>query len=383
MLFAALRDMQWRMRRLVIAVVSAGLVFAMTLVLTGLANGFQVEAQRTVDSMGVDAFVVKAGAAGPFLGATPFAQAVLTRVADAPGVVAAAPLAIAASTIGEGTATHNVTAFGAPEHGPGMPRVSQGRPPSTPDEVAVSSTLGRGIGDDLQVGSRTLRIVGIVPNSTTQAKRPNIFLTTEGLQQLAYNGQPLITSIGIVGTPRQLPNGYQAVDRPAGVSDLLRPVKDPAGAITIVAFLLWIVAVLIIGSLVYLSTLERLRDFAVFKAIGVPTRSILAGLALQAVVVALLAAVLGVILAQGAGTAVPDECRNAYACLRGATGDRDCGRSAGQRRWTKTCGGGRSGACVRRSLTSAHRPSPSMRATTLRATSGLDSSPNPSPTACI
>ena len=71
MLFAALRDMQWRSRRLVIAIISTGLVFAMTLVLTGLANGFRVEAQRTVDSMGVDAFVVNAGAAGPFLGATP------------------------------------------------------------------------------------------------------------------------------------------------------------------------------------------------------------------------------------------------------------------------------------------------------------------------
>lgn len=43
MLFAALRDMQWRSRRLIIAVVSTGLVFAMTLVLTGLANGFHVE----------------------------------------------------------------------------------------------------------------------------------------------------------------------------------------------------------------------------------------------------------------------------------------------------------------------------------------------------
>jgi putative ABC transport system permease protein len=75
-------------------------------------------------------------------------------------------------------------------------------------------------------------------------------------------------------------------------------LKVASGAITIVAFLLWIVAVLIVGSLVYLSALERLRDFAVFKAIGVPTRSILAGLALQAVVVALLAAALGVILAQ-------------------------------------------------------------------------------------
>ncbi|WP_068176910.1 ABC transporter permease [Mycobacterium sp. UM_CSW] len=298
MLIAALRDMQWRRRRLVIAIISTGLVFAMTLVLTGLANGFRVEAQRTVDSMGVDAFVIKAGAAGPFLGATPFDQVDLTRVAGVPGVAAAAPLVTAASTIREGTATHNVTVFGAPEHGPGMPRVSEGRPPATPDEMAVSSTLGKHIGDDLQVGARTLRLVGIVPNSTTQAKKPNIFLTTEGLQQLAYNGQPLITSIGIVGTPRQLPNGYQAVDRAGGVSDLLRPVKDPAGAITIVAFLLWILAVLIVGSLIYLSALERLRDFAVFKAIGVPTRSILAGLALQAVVVAVLAALLGVILAQ-------------------------------------------------------------------------------------
>jgi putative ABC transport system permease protein len=58
------------------------------------------------------------------------------------------------------------------------------------------------------------------------------------------------------------------------------------------------VVVLIVGSVVYLSALERLRDFAVFKAIGVPTRSILMGLALQALVIALLAAAVGVVLAQ-------------------------------------------------------------------------------------
>jgi putative ABC transport system permease protein len=295
MLFAALRDMQWRTRRFVIAIASTGLVFAMTLVLTGLANGFRVEAERTVDSMGVDAFVVRAGAPGPFLGSTPFAQVDGNRVAGALGVLAAAPLATAAATIREGTATRNATAFGAPERGPGMPRVAEGRAPSTPDEVAVSSTLGRHVGDDLQVGARTLRIVGIVPNSTALAKMPNIFLTTDGLQQLAYNGQPMITSIGIKGTPRQLPDGYQTVDRSVAVSDLLRPLKVAVDAITIAAVLLWIVAALIVGSAVYLSALERLRDFAVFKAIGVPSRSILAGLTLQAVVVALLAAVLGVI----------------------------------------------------------------------------------------
>ena len=73
MLIAALRDMQWRKRRFVIAVLSTAIIFAMTLVLTGLANGFQTEAQRTVDSLGVDVFLVKDGASGPFVGATPFA----------------------------------------------------------------------------------------------------------------------------------------------------------------------------------------------------------------------------------------------------------------------------------------------------------------------
>lgn len=305
MLFAALRDMQWRSRRLVIAIVSTGLIFAMTLVLTGLANGFHVEAQRTVYSLGVDRFLVKTGAAGPFMGSTPFAQVDLARVLAEPGVAAAGPLATAPQTIRCGGTTRNTTAFGAPERGPGMPVVSHGRAPSAPDEIAASSTLGRTLGDQLQIGSHTLHIVGIVPNSTAMAKMPNIFLTTEGLQQLAYNGQPMVTSIGIVGMPQQIPDGYELLDRAAGVNDLMRPLKVASGAITIVAVLLWTVAVLIVGSVVYLSALERMRDFAVFKAIGVPTRSIAAGLALQAVIIALLAAVLGVVLAQLLGPLFP------------------------------------------------------------------------------
>ena len=71
MLIAALRDMQWRKRRFVIAILSTSIIFAMTLALTGLANGFRVEADKTVDSLGVDLFLVKAGASGPFVGAIP------------------------------------------------------------------------------------------------------------------------------------------------------------------------------------------------------------------------------------------------------------------------------------------------------------------------
>lgn len=293
MLIAALRDMQWRRRRFAIAVLSTAIIFGMTLALTGLANGFQTEARRTVDSLGVDQFIVKAGASGPFVGATPFAPVELRRIAAAPGVDAAAPLAYAGGTATLDGNTRNVDIFGAPERGPGMPPVIDGRAASVPGEVAVSTTLGRGLGDEVEIASQRLRIVGLVENSTALANLPNVFLTTEGAQELVYGGEPLVASIGVRGSLERVPNGYRAVDRAGAIEDLLRPLKVAVNSITIVAILLWIVAALIVGSVVYLSALERLRDFAVFKAIGVPTRSVMAGLALQAVIVALLAALVG------------------------------------------------------------------------------------------
>jgi putative ABC transport system permease protein len=188
--------------------------------------------------------------------------------------------------------------FGAPAGGPGMPAMSEGRAPSSPDELAVSSTIGRRIGEQLEVGSRKLLIVGIVNNSTALAKTPNLFVTTEGVQQLEFGGQPLISSIGIRGTLSQIPDGYRVVNRTVAVDDLMRPTRIAVQAIRIVAILLWIVAALIVGGVVYLSALERMRDFAVFKAIGVSTRSVLAGLVLQAIVVAVLAAGFGAGLAR-------------------------------------------------------------------------------------
>lgn len=293
MLTAALRDLQWRKRRFVIAIVGTGLVFAMTLVLTGLANGFRVEAQRTVDSLGLDSYLIKSGAAGPFIGSSPFPPTDLQKAARLPGVAVAVPMVYGSTTIPDRGTSRNVNVFGAPERGPGMPAMSSGRVPANPAEIAVSSTLRRGVGQDLEIGSRTLRIVGIVDDSTLLARQANVFLTVAGAQQLLFSGQPLISAIGVVGKPAAAPEGYRVVDRAGAVDDLVRPLKGARTSIFLMAWLLWVVAALIVGSMIYLTALERVRDFAVFKAVGVPTRSIMAGLSLQAVIVAVLAALVG------------------------------------------------------------------------------------------
>jgi putative ABC transport system permease protein len=141
-----------------------------------------------------------------------------------------------------------------------------------------------------------VRIVGLVDHSTALAGQANAFLTVEGAQQVLFSGQPLISAIGLRGTPAQIPDGYRIVGRDAATNDLLRPLLNAIQAISYLAILLWAIAGLIVGSLIYLSALERTRDFAVFKAVGMATGWVFAGLALQGVIVAVVAALLGAVL---------------------------------------------------------------------------------------
>ena len=305
MLITALRDMQWRLRRFIIAAVGTGMVFAMTLILTGLMVGTRVEAQRLVDSIGIDRYLIKAGAVGPFIGSSRFPQAETQVVARLPGVESVIPVVYGNTILQDRRSSENLNVYGVPDHGLGMPPIAAGRAPSNAGEVAMSNTLRRSIGDEVEVGSQELRIVGLVNKSTTLAGQPNAFVTIAGAQRLMFSGQKVISAIGLRGTPTQIPAGYRVVDRHAAADDMIRPLHQARLAMSYLTILLWAVAVLIVGSLIYLSALERTRDFAVFKALGVATHLVLAGLALQAVLVALVAAMLGGLLAVLLGPLFP------------------------------------------------------------------------------
>ena len=78
--------------------------------------------------------------------------------------------------------------------------------------------------------------------------------------------------------------------------DLGRPMKSASQTIVFISVLLWVVAAGIIGSILYLQAIERSGDFAVFKATGVKTHTLLSGLAFQAIALALCSAVAAYIL---------------------------------------------------------------------------------------
>ena len=73
MFYIGWRDLQFRRRRFIIAILATSLVFAIALILSGVSGGFHSEISRSVDSFDAGGWVVPTKAAGPFSNSEVFA----------------------------------------------------------------------------------------------------------------------------------------------------------------------------------------------------------------------------------------------------------------------------------------------------------------------
>ncbi|HVF19533.1 MAG TPA: ABC transporter permease [Mycobacteriales bacterium] len=297
MLIATLRDLQWRLRRFVIAVVGTALVFAMTLLLAGLSDSFRAEAGRTVDGIGADAWVMREGVYGPFTTVAAMPASSADAVATMPGVERADPLLILHQTVKLDDVV-DINLIGFRLGGLGGPDRVAGRTVTDPGEAVVDDSLGLRIGETLDVAGRRFTVVGTTTGRTINAGQPLVFVPIVDAQRAMLSGAPVATAIITKGVPERLPAGL-VVRTPAQTEeDLLRPLANAIQSLDLTQLLLWAVAAMIIGSVVYLSALERMRDFAVFKATGWSSSGLLGGLALQAVLLSVAAAVLALGVSQ-------------------------------------------------------------------------------------
>ena len=121
------RDLMWRRRRFAIAVLATSIVFAMTLLLSGVSASLHRQDRRIVSALGAQRWLVAAGASGPFTANLLVPEAVADAAAQAPGVTASGPLVIFRSTVGT-TSLKDVNLLGYRPGALGTPPVAEGRP---------------------------------------------------------------------------------------------------------------------------------------------------------------------------------------------------------------------------------------------------------------
>jgi putative ABC transport system permease protein len=293
----AIKDLQWRRRRLLISTLGTSLVFTMALVLAGLAGSFGIEANNALKAFGADAWLVHANTSGPFTSGLPLPQSAVRTVARLPGVRSATGFVYAEQSIGSDLHPLDANLFGVGPGGVGTPTAARGRPPRTDGEAMVDDALPYNIGQSVVIGGKHFTVVGLLHGSTLLSGTPNVFVTLRAAQSLLFGGKPLVSAVLTRGTPLRAPSAFRLLSLSQVRSDMTRPLAKAQQVVAFIEIFLWLIAACIIGSVVYVSALEKTRDFAVIKATGGSNGQLMATLALQAVVISLGAAAVAAALA--------------------------------------------------------------------------------------
>jgi putative ABC transport system permease protein len=294
MVSITLADLRYRYRQFLIAVVGAGVVLAMALLLSGLANGFSTEIHATVGGFGADRWVLSDKADGRIASVSTFDAATVQQIAATPGVSRASGVVLLPQEVlRDGTRLVTVNVLGVEIDGLGAPVAHKGHSLNGNGQIVVDTRSGIGVGSTVQLGTTPLQVVGSVANRTLTAGIPVAYLTLSDAQTALLGGQAVVTAVVTKGVPQSVPANLSVYTPSQVEKDSLKTLASGISSIENSRSLMWLVAAIIIAALVYVSALQRVRDFAVLKALGSSSSALFGSLCLQAVIITALAAAFG------------------------------------------------------------------------------------------
>jgi putative ABC transport system permease protein len=294
MFLTAWRDLQFRRRRVAIAVFGTAMVFALSLVMTGIAASFDNEVRRSLAPFGSH-WLRPEKANGALQAASP-SEVTSAPTATQLGVARIDPVLFRNTSIGRGP-KDKLAYFGVVRGGIGDPKPSVGSRLQRDGEIIIDKKFGKKVGDSLSLGGTEFKVVGLVSKRSILAGTPLSYMSIGDAQKVGFGGRNLASAYAMSGAPTKPVPGWITNTQSDLQEEMLQPLVEATKTIDLVRGLLWFVAALIVGSVMYLQALERTRDFAVLKATGSSSSSIAGGLALQAIFLTMIASLFALIIA--------------------------------------------------------------------------------------
>jgi len=285
-----LRDLRFRARRFGVVVAAMSLVITLLYLMTGLVEQFNKEPFLTAEAIGAETWVLPPGVSGPF---TSSATLTADQVDSVSGDVA--EIVIARGTLEIADQQAETVVVGHEIGNLGSPRVSEGRPTEASGEVVIDRTAGALVGDLVGIGENEFTVVGLTDDTTLLAGLPLVFVPVEDARQALFGDVQVVSAL--VAADEVAAAGDLVVISAEDVGeDALGPLENAISSIDLIRGLLWLVTAIIVGGVLYLTALERQRDFAVLRAVGGTSRQLGFGLAAQGLALALLAVALATAL---------------------------------------------------------------------------------------
>lgn len=283
-LMLILRDLQYRKWRVLVVAVLMAVILTLLFIMSGLVGQFRFEpVSATQRAGGTDDWVVSASSTGPLTSPTPIPVDAVAGIDGEPVLIGMGSLeGLRSAVIGR--------SFDS-----GEPTLTDGRYPTADGELVVDASAGYGIGDTVDLGGKPATIVGLTEGATILAGVPMSFATLEYTQEIVASGRPVITGL-LTAADGSAPAGLKFMTADEVAADGLVPLENAIGSVSLVRALLWLITLIIIAAVIYITALERTRDFAVLKAVGAGNRSLGLSLIVQGVIMAVVATLLAGVL---------------------------------------------------------------------------------------
>jgi putative ABC transport system permease protein len=293
MTLVAWRDLTHRLRRFLVVAVAMSVVFTLLYVMSGLVEQFNQEPFLTVDAVGAESWALPTGSSGPFTSsATLSPDHVEMLSSDA----AWTELVVARGTLTRNGQPDEALVIGHPIGAVGSPPIAAGRPVRAESELVIDRTAGVAVGAEAEIGDRRFTVVGLTEDTTLLAGLPVVFMPIAGARTALFGGSPVVSTMVTSSSPPAVPDGVVVLSANQVAADALGPLENAVSSIDLIRGLLWFMAAVIVGGVLYMTVLERQRDIAVLKALGGSNRQLVWSLTFQAIAISAVAVVVAALL---------------------------------------------------------------------------------------
>ncbi len=332
-----LKDMRYRRTRVILTSVGITVLVSLILLLGGIMHGMRIQAQQYVKSTGADIWISAEGSGGAFIGFSLLIEENMAPLNASQDLEkgSVSPLIFAqARPLIRGKSTKAIIVGYMADKLGGPTGVIEGkmfqsskfedyRPEDpVPDEVIVDEKMGIQIGEQITIGTDTLRVVGKTKSLMFVLDTPLLFMDIRVAQKVLLGNYPRVNMMIAKSKPSVIPgktNQAATISANLDASDAIeaRTVKqtlddiigyyvdEPMKAVQFLRVMLWIASGLLIGMITYVTMLEKTQEIGVLKAIGGSNQYVMSLLLKQVAIISVIGVSLGFCLSYIFAAAAP------------------------------------------------------------------------------
>ena len=352
----ALKDIRRHIGRFLATIAGVAMLLAVVLVMNGIYRGNIEDGVWLIENTATDLWVVEGGRGGPFNESSRMPFDSHRSIAATPGVLQAAPMVIytAQRTLGTG-GSQQFTVVGYDVFGGlgGPGRLVEGRTPQAAHwEMVADRKFGLRVGEEAVLGKDRYRVVGLTQGAVDPSGNPLVYLSLPDAQKVQFEQDNHAIVASRAATLKQLQRAGIAEVQAAALLPLLadggttinatlvrlKPAADAAqvaahirdwlhfnvyttgeeralmlqgrlsrmsAVLGLFRALLVLVSLVIIGLIVYVLTIEKIRAIATLKLVGAPNHLVVRMILTQSLLLTLGGFVLAYVLRQAVAPGFP------------------------------------------------------------------------------